>query len=172
MDGSHKALDDSVMHNQARRRVLAGLLSAYTFTLIPWAAAQPINSNGHGAFLAISAILAGRQSLDPDLATRLYEALQADDPSFPKACTILLALVNTQTIPPLELQKTLDARNPALAPLPRKIVRAWFMGIVGDGDKARCLAYENALNAVIVSNVLKPPSYAYGNYGSWEKKPI
>jgi hypothetical protein len=45
------------------------------------------------------------------------------------------------------------------------------MGIVGDGAKARCLAYEKALNAVIVADVLKPPSYAYDAYGSWAAKP-
>ena len=61
-------------------------------------------------------------------------------------------------------------RSP-LATLPRKIVSAWFLGIVGSGEQARCIAYETALNAVIVADVLKPPTYAYGVYGSWEKKP-
>ncbi len=59
-----------------------------------------------------------------------------------------------------------------LAALPRKIATAWFMGIVGSGEKARCIAYESALNAVIVQDVLKPPTYAYGVYGSWAKKPL
>lgn len=172
MDGSHQALDDADAHNPARRRVLAGLLSTYTLTFIPWAAAQAITNDDHGAFLALSAILAGRKSLDSELAARFYQALQAEDANFPKACSSLLELINSQAINPLELQKALDASNSALARLPKKIVTAWFMGIVGDGDSARCLAYENALNAVIVSDVLKPPSYAYGNYGSWEKKPI
>lgn len=171
MDGSYKTINNSAAHNPARRRVLAGLLSAYTVTLIPWAAAQPINSNGHGAFLAVSSLLAGRQSLDSGLAARLYDELLTQDAGFAQACIALLALINEQKISPLELQKTLDAGHLALAPLPRKIVTAWFTGIVGIGDHARCLAYENALNAMVVSDVLKPPSYAYGNYGSWEKKP-
>ena len=39
-------------------------------------------------------------------------------------------------------------------------------------DKARCLAFETALNAEVVADVLKPPTYAYGAYGSWMRKPV
>ncbi len=45
------------------------------------------------------------------------------------------------------------------------------MGIVGSKQRARCLAFETALNAEIVADVLKPPTYAYGPYGSWGRKP-
>lgn len=159
-------------YSPKRRRLLATLLSAYTTSLIPWAAAQAVADDSHGAFLAISAILAGRQSLDSALAKRLYDALVAYDPGFPTAASALLTLINEQKIDPIQLQKRLDAEHSALAPLPRMIVTAWFMGIVGEGDRARCIAYENALNAVIVEDVLTPPTYAYGVYGSWSKKPV
>ena len=46
-----------------------------------------------------------------------------------------------------------------------------MLGVVGSGEGARCVAYETALNAVIVADVLKPPTYAYGAYGSWSAKP-
>ena len=39
------------------------------------------------------------------------------------------------------------------------------------GKDARCVAYETALDAVIVADVLKPPTFAYGAYGSWSAKP-
>lgn len=55
--------------------------------------------------------------------------------------------------------------------MPRKVAMAWFMGVVGSGAQARCLAYEHALNAQIVADVLKPPTYAYGTYGSWARNP-
>jgi hypothetical protein len=154
-----------------RRRLLAGLLSAYTASLIPWALAQPVADVSRGAFAALSAILAGRQSLDAVQATRFYDALVADDAGFPAAVQSLLTLVNDRKIDPLQLQKVLDAEHSPLAELPRKIVTAWFMGIVGSGERARCIAYETALNAVIVEDVLVPPSYSYGPYGSWAKKP-
>ena len=71
-----------------------------------------------------------------------------------------------------KLQKTLDDEKSPLAPLPHDLAKAWFQGIVGSGDKARCIAFETALNAVIVADVLKPPTYAYGAYGSWASKPV
>ncbi|MFW0759369.1 sugar dehydrogenase complex small subunit [Pseudomonas sp. H11T01] len=155
-----------------RRTLLKGLLSAYTASLIPFALAAPIDSKEQGAFLAVSAIIAGRQSLDKDLANNLYQALTADDPTFAKGVEGLLALINERHLDPLKLQKTLDDEKSPLAAVPRQIAMAWFMGVVGSGVKARCLAYEYALNAVMVADVLKPPTYAYGPYGSWASHPI
>ena len=154
-----------------RRCLLASLLSTYTAALIPWALAQPVDNADQGAFLAISAILAGRRSLDAQQAKRLYDALKADDEGFPKMARELLALINERKIAPLQLQQVLDNEMSPFAGVPRKIAAAWFLGIVGEGAKARCLAYETALNAIIVSDVLKPPTYAYGVYGSWAAKP-
>jgi hypothetical protein len=154
-----------------RRTLLAGFLGAYVASLIPWALAQPAADADRAAFMALSAILAGRQSLDAALAARLYDALAADDANFPSAARSLLAQINERKIDPLQLQKTLDDEKSPLAPLPRKIVKAWYMGIVGSDERARVIAYENALNAVIVSDILKPPTYCYGVYGSWAKKP-
>lgn len=155
-----------------RRWLLGGVLTAYTASLIPWALAQPLDDRDQGAFLAVSAIIAGRQALDAQLAKRLYDALIADDKNFSSMAHELLSLIDARKIEPLNLQKVLDAEKSPLAGIPRAIARAWFLGIVGSGVKARCLAYENALNATIVSDVLKPPTYAYGVYGSWTAKPV
>lgn len=156
----------------SRRALLAGLLTTHTLALIPWAAAQSIDDAGHGAFLAVSAILAGRQTLDAVQAKRLYDALVADDPGFPAASQSLLTLINDRKIDPLQLQSVLDQEKSTIAGLPRIIATAWFLGIVGQGEKARCIAFETALNAQIVSDVIKPPTYAYGAYGSWSRKPV
>jgi hypothetical protein len=168
-------LDDAVHRLQAadpaRRMVLAGLLTASTASLIPWALAQPVADADRGAFAAVSALLAGRAVLDAGLARRLYDALAADDAGFPAATRALLTLIDERKIDMLQLQQVLDAEKSPLAALPRKIVTAWFLGIVGTNEKARCLAFEHALNAVIVSDVLRPPTYAYGVYGSWARKP-
>jgi hypothetical protein len=167
------AADDAMAAtpDPARRLLLAGLLTGYTASLIPWALAQPVTDANRGAFVAVSAILAGRQSLDAAQATRLYDALAADDSGFSAAVRELLALINERSIDPLQLQRVLDAEHSVLATLPRRIATAWFMGIVGDGESARCIAFETALNAVIVADVLKPPTYCYGVYGSWGRKP-
>lgn len=38
--------------NPGRRRVLAGMLTAYTASLIPWALAAPVANPSEGVFLA------------------------------------------------------------------------------------------------------------------------
>ena len=156
----------------SRRTVLGGLLGAYAASLIPWALAQPVATVEQGAFLAVSAILVGRQALDTVLAQRLYAALAADDPGFAASAQALLALINDRKIDPANLHQVLTDEKSPLAPVAQNIARAWFMGIVGSGEKARALAYEDALNAQMVQDFLKPPTYAYGAYGSWSKKPI
>lgn len=154
-----------------RRSVLAALLGTYAASLIPWALAQPVANAEQGAFLGLSAILAGRQALDAAHAKRLYDALAADDAGFPAAVQALLKLINDRKIDPAQLHQVLTDEKSALALVAQNIARAWFMGIVGSGEKARVLAYEEALNAQIVQDFLKPPTYAYGAYGSWSKKP-
>lgn len=165
-------LDETGVSNPARRIVLGALLAAPVAALVPWALAEPVEDAASGAFLALSAIIAGRQSLDAVQARRLYAALVADDAGFPAAAQALLALINERHVDVGALQKTLDDEQSPLAAVPRKVATAWFAGTVGTGAKARCLAYETALNAQIVADVLKPPSYGYGAYGSWTAKPV
>ena len=154
-----------------RRTMLGGLLGAYAASLIPWALAQPVATVEQGAFLAVSAILVGRQALDAVLAQRLYAALAADDPGLAASAQALLTLINDRQVDPANLHQLLTGENSPLAAVAQNIARAWFTGIVGSGDKARALAYEDALNAQMVQDFLKPPTYAYGVYGSWTHPP-
>ncbi|OWT54850.1 sugar dehydrogenase complex small subunit [Candidimonas nitroreducens] len=163
---------DPSLPSTRRRRLLAGFVGAYTATLIPWALAQPVKNGQHGAFLALSAIIAGRQSLDAGMAERIFKGLSAEQPGFADAAAALLKLVDERKIDPMHLQQTLDDEKSPLAPLPRKIATAWLLGVIGSGANARVVAYEHALNAQFVADVLKPPTYAYGPYGSWTRKPL
>lgn len=171
MAHKHLASSSPDVSNPTRRRLLGSLLTAYTATLVPWALAQPIQNNQHGAFVALSAIIVGRQSLDSDQAQRLYTAFVERFPSFPATVSALLELINSKQISPMMLQKALDTGHPELAALPRSIATAWIVGVVGDGNDAICLAYETAFMSDIVKDKLNPPSYAYGAYGSWESNP-
>jgi hypothetical protein len=130
--------------NRTRRMLLAGMLSGYAAALIPWALAQPVADANRGAFPAVSAILAGRRALDQAQAKRLYDALAAGDPGFPAAASALLALIEARNVDPLQLQEVLDAEHSVLAPLPRRIVTAWYLGVVGEGERARMVAFETA----------------------------
>ena len=167
-----KPVDPIVPPDPSRRLLLIGLVSAYTASLVPWAMAQEAANADEGAFIAVSAILVGRQSLDAAHAGRLYAALVEDDPGFPADARALLDLIEQSRIDPLQLQKALDDADSPLKHVPWRIVTAWYMGIVGDGANARALAFETALNAQAVADVLRPPSYAYGAHGSWTQKPV
>lgn len=157
--------------NATRRTLLKALLGAWTASHIGFALAEPIDSPAQADFLAVSALIAGQQALDATLAAALHQALSDLHPGFAEQLSQLLALIEARHITPDLLQQTLDSDHSPLAQLPRAIARAWFMGIVGTGAQARCVTYEHALNAQIVSDVLQPPSYALGGYGSWVTKP-
>jgi fructose 5-dehydrogenase small subunit len=167
---SHSPTADGA-HNPERRAVLAALLAASAASVIPPALAAPTTDAAHDAFLAASKILTGRSSLDPDQASRLYDALLADDSQFAAGVQSLVTLIDQRKVDPLQLQHVLDSEHSTLAALPRKIVTAWYVGVVGDGEKARCITFETNLTNVIVSDKLKPASYCYGGYGSWAEKP-
>jgi hypothetical protein len=156
-------------HSPERRRVLVGAIAG---AFVPCVFSAKTDANTEQAsFLGVSAFLTGSDTLDPQQARRLYAALDADDAGFPARMRELLALLDSRKPDPLRLQQMLDDEKSPLAGLPRMIASAWWLGIVGDNDKARCVEFEKALNAQLVADVLKPPTYAYGAYGSWARKP-
>jgi hypothetical protein len=157
-----------------RRLVLSALLAAAGTRLIPFVAAQPAPalSAAPDSFIQISTVLTGQTSLDGALAARLYQALAADDAGFGDQHQKLLAYLHAHSADPAQLQQSLDAEKSSLATVPRRIVSAWYTGIVGDGERARCVAFEANLLNVLTADKLRPPSYSYGVYGSWAAKPV
>jgi hypothetical protein len=170
------SISDNPMPDRRRRTLLAAVLAAYASSFVPLATAQPQPADSVAAapdsFLQVSKLLTGQASLDVPLAARLYRALVADDSGFVDQHQQLLAYVNDHKADPMALQKMLDAEKSALAPVPRKIVTAWYTGIVGEGERAKCIAFETNLLNVMTADKLKPPSYSYGVYGSWATKPV
>ena len=132
----HVVLEDRQL-DADRRRLLGSLLGAYVSSLVPWALAQPVADADRSAFQAVSAILARHSTLDFALGARLYDALAADDPEFPRKTGTLLQLIEQRKLDPLQLQATLKAQKSPLAALPRAIVTAWYMGIVKTRARAR-----------------------------------
>ena len=73
---------------------------------------------------------------------------------FPAAAKALLDTIEQRKIDPMQLQKVLDDEKSPLSALPRRIVTAWYLGIVGDGAKARCLEpFRISLNQRIPKSV-------------------
>ena len=154
-----------------RRALLTSLLATSAVSVIPPAFAAPTADAAQNAFLSASQILTGQSSLDPEQASLLYNALIADDAQFASGVQALAKILGQPNIDLLQLQHVLDSENAPIAALPRKIVTAWYTGIVGEGEKARGITYETALMNVIVADKLQPPSYCFGAPGSWVEKP-
>jgi hypothetical protein len=171
MDEPDASFPHGTGHDPDRRTLLTGLTVTCLFTYVPWVLAQPSDAAPREAFMAVSRILTGRPILDADQAARLYEALVADAPGFPADVQALRTFIDERKIDPTQLQSTLDAEQSPLTAVPRSIVKAWYTGIVGEAERARCVTFETSLMHVAVADRLNPPSYCYGSYGSWMDKP-
>ncbi|MDR5783626.1 sugar dehydrogenase complex small subunit [Caballeronia sp. LZ065] len=163
---------------RTRRTLLAGMLASCVTTWVPGTTRRAMPAEPAMAlpapesFVALSTFLTGQASLDLALADRLYQALLGNESCFPEQLRRLLAFIRLRHADPLRLQQRLDDEEPQLASVPRRIVTAWYTGIVGEGERAQCIAFETSLLNVITADKLKPPSYAYGVYGSWAARPV
>jgi hypothetical protein len=170
MNKPHEPEDNVHPHDPLRRTVLVGMLATYLGSSFPSAAAAPAGDAGD-AFIAASKILTGRGELDSTQSSRLYEAFVAADQQFADKVRALLAFIENRKIDPLRLQQVLDAEHLDFAAVPRQILRAWYVGVVGEGEEARCITFETNLSNVITADQLRPPSYCFGAPGSWTAKP-
>ncbi|MFI4926219.1 MAG: sugar dehydrogenase complex small subunit [Burkholderiales bacterium] len=157
---------------QRRRVLIAGVLAASCRATPTSAASTASSSAEYSAFRDLSLYLTAATRLDDAHVQRLYRALVAEDPGFPVAAQELWGWIQHKQVAASALQDILDREQPPFVALPRAIASAWFLGVVGDGDKARVFALEHALNAAIVADVLKPPTYCYGGYASWSRPPV
>ncbi|RJG08877.1 hypothetical protein D3879_23810 [Pseudomonas cavernicola] len=155
-----------------RRDLLRGLLTFYCLTLLPRTVVAAAPNDAQGAFRAVSEFLTGRRSLRGGLEGDIFQALAAIDLKFPGRVSQLLAVINERRLQVGQLQGVLNAGFPELAPLPRQIASGWFLGVVGSGFEASSVAYEHALNAEIVEDVLEPQGVCLGNPGVWAELPL
>jgi hypothetical protein len=177
MTHPHEPDTGHAVPNSGRRLLLASILASYASSFIPWPlanaqAAVPVTAAAPEAFFIVSRAITGRATLDAVQANRLYAGLVATVPLFATQLTALAAFIAGNPSAANQLQASLDAANVPFAKLPRQIATAWYVGVVGTGAAARCVTYETSLMNVVVSDRLKPPSYAYGPYGSWGRNPL
>lgn len=171
MNKPYEPADDIGLGDPLRRTVLGGMLAAYVGSTLPRALAAP-TGDARDAFMAASKFLTGRSELASEQAARLFEALVAADQLFSDRVKALSTLIEKRKIDPLRLQQVLDAEHSDFMALPRQILRAWYVGIVGEGEDARCITFETNLSNVITKDRLRPPSYCFGAPGNWAEKPV
>lgn len=159
----------------SRRRILQGMGALAATSLLPSAilpafADTPDNSD----FSDISMLLTGRNTLPAEYSRALFAAFSHIDSQFPQRLSRLKQWVTQNSVPAAALKTRLaaDSRVTDLADLPALILTGWYLGIAGSGDKAICVAYVDDLANQQVAAVLNPPTYAYGDYGSWAARPF
>jgi len=178
MDIRHPTVDGKPpAPDTTRRLLLAGILSGYvcSFLSLPSAFADApaeAASKASENFLTLSRLLTGHAQLEPQQADRLYAAFLAVEPEFEAQLKLLADFIAAGKLEAGALQAALDAQKTAFAKLPARIMTAWYVGVVGSGKAARCVTYETSLMHLAVADRLKPPSYAYGPYGSWGRNPL
>ncbi|WP_229583566.1 sorbitol dehydrogenase family protein [Paracoccus sp. S-4012] len=152
-----------------RRAVLAGFAAFGLGAALRPAAAQTIAVPD--GFLTLSQFLTGRASLDPHHAALVHEGLSLREPALDTKAEQLLAFMQGRGIGPEVLQGALEDAGSDLASLPPLIVRAWYIGVVGEGPSAFCITFESSLMHQVVADRLMPPSLCYGPPGSWSAPP-
>jgi hypothetical protein len=155
----------------------ASALSIATALGLPFGSASvfafsPPAGGGVDAFVALTRELSGRSQLDPVLGKRIYEALVKADSAFAQN----VAAINTWLkshggVPRDTVIAALQASEPPLAKTVAQIMRAWYLGLVGDAPTVKVLAYERALMFDPVKDVLTVPSYCRDVPFYWTRKP-
>jgi fructose 5-dehydrogenase small subunit len=127
---------------------------------------------GLDAFLALSQHLTARVSFDPVLAKRIYAALVQSDKQFTQNVAALNTwLAGHGGVPSDTVTQALAAEQPPLAKTVTAIMRAWYLGLVGESPHVQVLAYESALMFDPVKDVLTIPSYCRDVPFYWAHKP-
>lgn len=141
--------------------------------IAPAFADAPPAGGGLDAFLVLSQRLTGRSGFDTVLGKRVYDALAKSDSQF----TQNVAALNTWLqghggVPSDTVTQALQAEQPALAKAVSAIMRAWYLGLVGDMPHVDVVAYEKALMFEPVKDVLTVPSYCRDVPFYWTHKPL
>ena len=127
---------------------------------------------GLDAFLALSQHLTARTSFDPVLGKRVYAALVQSDNQFTQNVAALNTwLAGHGGVPSDTVTQALAAEQPPLAKTATAIMRAWYLGLVGEMPHVQVVAYESALMFTPVKDVLTIPSYCRDVPFYWTQKP-
>jgi hypothetical protein len=160
----------------SRRKVLLAtvanmLAGVFMPGLSSQAIAAPAESEGD-RFLRVSRVLTGKSDLDPAIAARTLDAMTARDAQFATRFMALAKAVDSAGLHDLtDFERTAIAADPALKQTAVEIVSAWYLGVVGEGETAKLVTYEDALMFRPTRDVTAPPATGGSEFGSWSAKP-
>lgn len=183
MTDARESRCDDVGPAFARRRFMLGACASTMAASIAAMIGLPLGSfaaagytppagGGFDAFVALSQHLTGRPSVEPVLGRRIYEALVKADSAFADNVAALNTWLKAHGgVPSDTVTAVLEAEDARLAKAVGQIMRAWYLGLVGEAPTVKVLAYEHALMFDPVKDVLTIPSYCRDVPFYWARKP-
>jgi hypothetical protein len=144
-----------------------GACALFSLTPLNQVLADALSEDLFGIFMAVSQPMCGKQVLDPQVGKVLLAALVAANPDFANLLGQFQAWFAQRSHATLGLTADIKAQRPDLALVPALMIRAWYLGIVGN----RAYAYEQALMYPPIKDMVVLPTYARGAPGYWEAKP-
>ncbi|MEM5311199.1 sugar dehydrogenase complex small subunit [Paraburkholderia sp. JHI869] len=135
-------------------------------------AATPASGSGYDAFIKLSQRLTGRTSFNAVLGKRVYAALDHASSQFDaNVATLNTWIQGHGGVPSDTVTAALKTDQPELASMVGDIMRAWYLGLVGEMPKVQVVAFEKALMFDPVNDVLTIPSYCRDVPFYWKLKP-
>jgi hypothetical protein len=130
------------------------------------------SDSAYRAFIALSQRLTGRTHFDAVLGQRIHAALKRANGQFERNVGALNVWLQAHGgVPSDVVTAALKPDLPELAATVGDIVRAWYLGVIGEMPKVQLIAYEKALMFGAVDDVLPIPSYCRDLPFYWTLKP-
>ena len=150
----------------SRRYLLGGAaalgLAGIAFGALPIAhAADSVAEGATADFVRVSAVLTARNTLNPVLASLIFREMHKEDATLPASVSRLAAVIHQPAA-------QWSAADQALA---RQITSVWYTGLIGQGDQARVVTYEGALQFAATQDIFIVRSYCPNRPGFWAQQP-
>ena len=130
------------------------------------------SASGYDAFIKLSQHLTGRTSFNAVLGKRVYAALGHASSQFDaNVATLNTWIQGHGGVPSDTVTAALKTDQPELGSMVGDIMRAWYLGLVGEMPKVQVVAFEKALMFDPVNDVLTIPSYCRDVPFYWKQKP-
>ncbi len=144
-----------------RREVLEYGAVGLVVMATPALSAQSNAQRNLDLFMAVSRRLTGKHNLSPITSERIFLAMGGHKRPLLTPLESLAGKIE-------QAPSNWSEKEQALA---ANIIRAWYLGQVGDGPDAEVITYEHSLMYAAVSDVLEPRTFCAAEPGSWASKP-
>lgn len=153
-------------HNLSRRRLLQGMgilsLGAMCNSLFP-ARALAADQLAENGFLNVSQFLVSRP-VGPILGQRYFDALNRHNPNFTHQLSSLQALLQQHNFAHVDDFLAAFGADNSDWQTAKRIISAWYTGVVGDGSDLELIAYADAMMYLPTKDILVVPTYGGGPF--------